>query len=180
MVFKTGDVREGVAVTNNSFVLPAYDVTVVAIFKMTKEAEVAIGSGTSADSYLPTYAYYKYSLTQQIYTAAEVGQAGTITKIAFKVSNSKSTTRTLDVYLKHTSKTAFTSITRTQGDGSVLSKTVRKHKHLSIANAEFTSCKCENGNGGALSLELADHCEFEMSGVSFSKWGRITVERSRR
>ena len=111
MVFKTGDVREGVAVTNNSFVLPAYDVTVVAIFKMTKEAEVAIGSGTSADSYLPTYAYYKYSLTQQIYTAAEVGQAGTITKIAFKVSNSKSTTRTLDVYLKHTSKTAFTSTT---------------------------------------------------------------------
>ena len=111
MVFKTGDVREGVAVTNNSFVLPAYDVTVVAIFKMTKEAEVAIGSGTSADSYLPTYAYYNYSLTQQIYTAAEVGQAGTITKIAFKVSNSKSTTRTLDVYLKHTSKTAFTSTT---------------------------------------------------------------------
>ena len=111
MVFKTGDIREGVAVTGNSFVLPAYDVTVVGIFKMTKEAEVAIGSGTSADSYLPTYAYYKYSLTQQIYTASEVGQAGTITKIAFKVSNSKTTTRSLDVYLKHTSKTAFTSNT---------------------------------------------------------------------
>ncbi len=111
MVFKTGDVREGVAVTGNSFVLPAYDVTVVGIFKMTKEAEVAIGSGTSADSYLPTYAYYNYSLTQQIYTASEVGQAGTITKIAFKVSNSKSTSRTLDVYLKHTTKTAFSSQT---------------------------------------------------------------------
>ena len=111
VVFKTGDVREGVAVTGNSFVLPAYDVTVVGVFKMPKESEVAIGSGTSADSYLPTYAYYNYSLTQQIYTAAEVGQAGTITKIAFKVSNSKSTTRTLDVYLKHTSKTSFTSTT---------------------------------------------------------------------
>ena len=111
IVFKTGDVREGVAVTGNSFVLPAYDVTVVGVFKMPKESEVAIGSGTSADSYLPTYAYYNYSLTQQIYTAAEVGQAGTITKIAFKVSNSKSTTRTLDVYLKHTSKTSFTSTT---------------------------------------------------------------------
>ncbi len=111
VVFKTGDVREGVAVTGNSFVLPAYDVTVVGVFKMPKESEVAIGSGTSADSYLPTYAYYNYSLTQQIYTAAEVGQTGTITKIAFKVSNSKSTTRTLDVYLKHTSKTSFTSTT---------------------------------------------------------------------
>ena len=111
LVFKTGDVRNTVAVTGNSFVLPAYDVTVVGIFKMTMEAEVAIGSGTSADSYLPTYAYYKYSLTQQIYTAAEVGQAGTITKIAFKVSNSKATSRTLDIYLKHTTKTAFTSQT---------------------------------------------------------------------
>ena len=109
LVFKTDDVRTPVTVTNNSFVLPAYDVTVVGIFKMTMEAEVAIGSGTNADSYLPTFAYYKYSLTQQIYTAAEVGQAGTITKIAFKVSNSKSTTRSLDVYLKHTTKTAFTS-----------------------------------------------------------------------
>ena len=111
MVFKTGDVREGVAVTNNSFVLPAYDVTVVAIFKMTKEAEVAIGGGSSTDSYLPTYAYYKYSFSEQIYTSSEVGSAGTITKVAFKVSNSKSTTRTLDVYMKHTTKTAFSSRT---------------------------------------------------------------------
>ncbi len=111
LVYQTGNVRNTVSVTGNSFVLPAFDVTVVGIFKMNKEAEVAIGSGNSADSYLPTYAYYKYSLTQQIYTASEVGQAGTITKIAFKVSNSKSTTRTLDVYLKHTTKTAFSSQT---------------------------------------------------------------------
>ncbi len=109
LVFKTGDVNTTVAVTNNQFVLPAYDVTVVGIFKMTQEAEITIGSGTSANQYLPTYAYYNYSLTQQIYTAAEVGSAGTITKVAFKVSNSKSATRNIDLYLKHTSKTAFSS-----------------------------------------------------------------------
>ena len=111
IVFKTGDVRNTINVTGNSFVLPAFDVTVVGIFKMTKEAEVAIGSGTSTNSYIPTYAYYKYSLTEQIYTASEVGSSGTITKVAFKVSNSKSTTRTLDVYMKHTSRTAFSSRT---------------------------------------------------------------------
>jgi hypothetical protein len=111
MVYKTGDVREGVAVTGNSFVLPAYDVTVVGIFKMPKELEVAIGEGTNTNIYLPTYSYYKYSLTQQIYTANEIGSAGTITKIAFKVSNSKSTSRTLDVYLKHTTQSTFTSQT---------------------------------------------------------------------
>ena len=72
-------------------------------------AEVTIGSGTSTNAYLPTYAYYKYSLTEQIFTAAEIGQSGTITAISFKVSNAKSTTRTLAIYLKHTTKTAFTS-----------------------------------------------------------------------
>jgi hypothetical protein len=111
LVFKTGDVNTTVAVSNNQFTLPAYDVTVVGIFKTIEIEDVTIGSGTSADSYLPTYAYYKYSLTQQIFTASEIGSEGTITAIAFKVSNSKSTTRTLDVYLKHTTKTAFTSQT---------------------------------------------------------------------
>lgn len=69
--------------------------------------ETTIGSGTSTNGYLPTYAYYNYSLTEQIYTAAEIGQACTITAIAFKVSNSKSTTRALDLYMVHTTKTAF-------------------------------------------------------------------------
>ena len=111
LVYQTGDVHSTVTVANNSFVLPAYDVTVVGIFKMTTEAEVTIGSGSNTNSYIPTYAYYNYSFTQQIYTASEVGQAGIITKVAFKVSNSKSATRTLDIYLKHTTKTAFTSQT---------------------------------------------------------------------
>ncbi len=75
----------------------------------TPSGEVTIGSGSSTNAYLPTYAYYKYSLTEQIYTAAEIGQAGTITAISFKVSNAKSATRTLSIYLKHTTKTAFTS-----------------------------------------------------------------------
>ena len=73
--------------------------------------EITIGSGTSTNAYLPTYAYYNYSLTEQIYTAAEIGQAGTITAVSFKVGNSKSTTRNVDLYLKHTTKTAFTSKT---------------------------------------------------------------------
>ena len=73
--------------------------------------EVTIGSGSSTNAYIPTYAYYNYSLTEQIYTAAEIGQAGTITSVSFKVGNSKSTTRTVDLYLKHTTKTAFTSKT---------------------------------------------------------------------
>ena len=111
IVFKTGDVNTTVTVTNNQFTLPAYDVTVVGIFKTIEIEDVTVGSGTSTNAYIPTYAYYKYSLTQQIFTPSEIGHSGTITAIAFKVSNSKSATRNIDLYIKHTTKTSFTSKT---------------------------------------------------------------------
>ncbi len=109
IVFKTGDVNTTITVTDNSFTMPAYDVTVSAIFLAPQGGDVTIGSGTSTNDYIPTYAWYKYSLSQQIYTSAEVGEAGTITAVAFKVANSKSTTRNLDVYLSHTSTNTFSS-----------------------------------------------------------------------
>ncbi|MBP5556100.1 MAG: fibronectin type III domain-containing protein, partial [Bacteroidales bacterium] len=74
---------------------------------------VEVGSASTTNSYLPTYEYYCYSLTQQIYTASEIaaagGSAGNITSIAFDVSSVGSVTsgRNLDIYLKHTSKTSF-------------------------------------------------------------------------
>ena len=115
VVYKTGDVTSTLSVSNNKFTMPAYDVTVAAVFKANGtsggSSDVTIGSGSSTNAYLPTYAYYKYSLTEQIYTANEIGGAGTITAISFKVSNSKSTTRTVDLYMKTTTKTAFTSKT---------------------------------------------------------------------
>ena len=107
VVFKTGDVNTTVTVNDNSFTMPDYDVTVSAIFMPQQSDDVTIGSVTSTNAYIPTYSYYKYSLTQQIYTAAEVGDAATITAVAFKVSNEKSATRTLDIYLSHTTKSSF-------------------------------------------------------------------------
>ena len=109
VVYKTGDVNTTVTVNNNSFTMPSYPVTVSAIFNEVVNDNVTIGSGTTTNNgqYLPTYAYYKYSLTQQIYTSSEVGSAGTITKIAFEVSNSKSAARNVDIYLSHTSNSSF-------------------------------------------------------------------------
>lgn len=54
---------------------------------------------------LPIYRYsanYQYSLTQQIYTPAQVGSAGTITQIAFYVGTSQNRNRTLKIYLTPT------------------------------------------------------------------------------
>ena len=80
--------------------------TLVANFIMAIE----IGEGTTTHNYLPTYNYYNYSMTEQIYTANEIGMAGTITCIAFYNEGAEKT-RTLDFYLKATTKESFSSKT---------------------------------------------------------------------
>ena len=71
---------------------------------------IMIGSGTSTNEYLPSYNYYKYSLTEQIYTSSELGGAGLITSIAF-YNDGTEKTRTYDFYMKATTKSSFTSKT---------------------------------------------------------------------
>lgn len=72
-------------------------------------AEVPMGSGDGTNSYLPTYILYNYSLTQQIYTASEIGNAGTIQRIGFYAKSTA--TRNLDVYMVATNKETFANTT---------------------------------------------------------------------
>ena len=71
-------------------------------------AEGLIGNGTTSNSYLPSYSYYNYTLSQQIYTADELGEAGIINSIAFYNSGTEKT-RSYDFYLKTTTKSTFSS-----------------------------------------------------------------------
>ena len=72
-----------------------------------------IGFGQEADENcaIPTNIYYNFSVSEQIYTAAEIGQAGRIANIAFKMMPAESgqlnVTRALDIYMVHTDKTKF-------------------------------------------------------------------------
>ena len=111
VVYKTGDATTSVTVSNNSFTMPNYPVTVSAIFLAPAGGDVTIGSGTTTTNggYLPLNIYYNYSLTQQLYTASEVGSAGTITAISFYYTSSTSATRTFDVYLTHISSSTISS-----------------------------------------------------------------------
>ena len=70
-------------------------------------SDTNIGDESNTNFYFPTYAYYKYSITQQIYTSEEIGQEKTIKAIGFKVSNLKSATRDIDIYIQHTNKNNF-------------------------------------------------------------------------
>ena len=106
-VYKTGNPRDVIAVVNDEwFFMPASDVTVMAVFVTEEQHEQTVGSGNSTNQYIPTRLNRSYSLSQQIYTATEIGYQGRITAIAFKANGTG--TRTLDIYMAHTDKTAFT------------------------------------------------------------------------
>ena len=70
-----------------------------------------IGSGSSTSNYLPTNNYYNYSLTQQIYTTAELGAAGDIQSIAFYKNAAIECNRNLDIYMVSTTKSTFSGST---------------------------------------------------------------------
>ena len=71
--------------------------------------EVLIGSGESSRGDIPLNTYYNYSLSEQLYEAAEIGAIGTIKTLAFNIVTRDSSTRTIDIYMAHTNKTAFSS-----------------------------------------------------------------------
>ena len=71
-----------------------------------------IGEGTDSGYYLPTTTFYNYSLTQQIFTANEIGTAGTIHSLSFQYAHTEPLLMTgLQVYLKHVDKTTFSNST---------------------------------------------------------------------
>lgn len=82
--------------------------------------------GTNREYYVPTYNCYCYSLTQQIYTAAEIDFEGYITGIVFYPRGSCSD-RVFSVFLSTISNTSFTdynSIVVSQDDIVLTHKTV--------------------------------------------------------
>ena len=74
-------------------------------------SDVVIGyGGTATNLYLPSYSYYNYSFTQQIYTVDEIGKSGEIISVAFYNSGTTKT-RDYDIYLVNTDKYFFESTT---------------------------------------------------------------------
>ena len=97
--------KDGVEVSNSatySFTVSG-DASIVANFE---QGVVVIGSGTVTNEYLPSYSYYRYTLSQQIYTADEIGGGGSITGIAF-YNGGATKTRGYDIYMVHTDKATF-------------------------------------------------------------------------
>ncbi len=107
--FFTGWIENGVTVSSaNPYTFPVdSDHQFEAAFGQGLE----LGHDESNNDYLPSYSFYEYALSQQIYTAAEIGSACTITSISFFNKANTDRTRSYDIYLKHTDKSAFSSKT---------------------------------------------------------------------
>ena len=83
---------------------------------------VTIGAdGTSESKTYPYISTFKYSTSQQIYTAAKIKKSGTISKIAFYLTNQNvnKTVNDVKIYIKHTDKDKFSS--KTDWDKTVTS-----------------------------------------------------------
>ena len=87
------------------------DATYVANFRRTNIDEIVIGNATNSSDHLPLTSSNRYSLSQQIYTAEEINANGPITDISFYHAGSLSGSAPLNInlYLKHTQKSSFTS-----------------------------------------------------------------------
>lgn len=77
---------------------------------MKAQTTIIIGDGDATHQMLPVNTNKEYSLSQQIYAAAEIGGAGTITSIALFHDNAVPPGR-FEMYLVHTNKTAFDNTT---------------------------------------------------------------------
>ncbi len=72
---------------------------------------VEIGDGgTTTNSYLPMYTLYNNTLSEQIYTAAEIGMPGNITSVSFYNGGSTKTV-SAKIYMINTTRTDFSSTT---------------------------------------------------------------------
>lgn len=69
----------------------------------------AVGNGAELADYLPSDAYWNYSLTQQIYAVSEMNGATSLESISFDCLFAYSGTRNLSIYLMHTNQTAPTA-----------------------------------------------------------------------
>ena len=105
----TGVAAGETTITITSVEYPTISTTINVTVEQTYE--ITIGEGSSTSSELPLNMYYNYSLTEQLYTAQEIGVGACyINSVAFKlVSGTASKTYALDVYMLNTDKTSITN-----------------------------------------------------------------------
>lgn len=116
------DVNESTATLASLSTNQVYYVRVKAVYGTDQESDwslvcsvepttkLLVGSGDGTSRFLPFSNWYHYGLTQQIYTAKELGnKAGSIMALDFFRTDDNECNNTIEIYLVKTDKTAFTN-----------------------------------------------------------------------
>ena len=83
---------------------------VLAFIGVARAEVVQIGDGTTTTYVTPFNSLWGYSFVEQVYTANEIGTAGTITAISFNLRESDAAqTNAVDVFMKNVSRETFSS-----------------------------------------------------------------------
>eukprot|EP00770_Monocercomonoides_exilis_P003262 MONOS_3242.1-p1 / transcript=MONOS_3242.1 / gene=MONOS_3242 / organism=Monocercomonoides_exilis_PA203 / gene_product=unspecified product / transcript_product=unspecified product / location=Mono_scaffold00075:2848-11882(+) / protein_length=2861 / sequence_SO=supercontig / SO=protein_coding / is_pseudo=false len=62
----------------------------------------------------------------------------------------------------------FSHVTKTEGDGAVISKTISEEESFCLWNTTIENCKCRSGNGGGIRIDMASSTStFRMGSFSF-------------
>ena len=81
----------------------------VVILGTQAQTTVTIGTGTVTSNTNPIGTYYNYSITEQLYTAEEIGMAGNITSISFYYMGTAARDLPITVYMENVSATDLSS-----------------------------------------------------------------------
>ena len=83
----------------------------LAFIGVAKADVVTIGDGSSTTYVTPFNSLWGYSFVEQIYTADEIGTAGTINAISFNLQSTTTQTNQVDVFMKAVSRSTFSGST---------------------------------------------------------------------
>ena len=83
--------------------------TATAVSTTVSTASCGEVTGTTSNSYVPFYSLYENGYSQMLYPASMLASMDTISGVAFRVSTSRSVTRTVTVYVGYTDMTTLTT-----------------------------------------------------------------------
>ncbi len=138
--------------------------------------------GEFTSYYSPIYDYYSsYAVTQQIYTAEEIGIAsGEITSIAFKSSKGGGYNRNISVYLSNTDKEYYSGnmdwVILTESDSAVFEGTVTTPTNGEWLTIELTTPF--EYTGGNLAVTVNDKTGSYGSTSQFIEWEAYSTGKS--
>jgi hypothetical protein len=134
---------------------------------------VTIGTGTSTQGY-PINCYYGYERSASIYTAAELGKVGSISKLGWYPTLTTSYNVPIKIYVKHTTATTMTAATWANSiSGATLVYSGTMAGTTANTWKEFTLSTAFNYTGGSNNLMVLVETNYGGTGIGSSTGAKV-------